>query len=237
MSHSTSDALSSLQHSINGKSIADAVETLIAAYPGAVTFSTSFSNEDQVITDHIAKNHLPVSFFTLDTGRLFPETYSTWSRTLEHYSISIKAYYPNAGELETFIESNGPNAFYDSVELRSRCCFIRKVAPLKRALQGNAVWITGLRAEHSPNRQDLQSLEWDEGNGIIKFHPLLHWSTEEVSNYVQQAAIPYNPLHDKGFVSIGCAPCTRAIRPGEDFRAGRWWWEDSSKKECGLHTH
>ena len=140
MSHSTSDALASLQHSINGKSIAEAVETLIAAYPGAVTFSTSFSNEDQVITDHIAKNHLPVSFFTLDTGRLFPETYSTWSRTLEHYSISIKAYYPNAGELETFIESNGPNAFYDSVELRSRCCFIRKVT-----LYGSPVCVQNIR--------------------------------------------------------------------------------------------
>jgi phosphoadenosine phosphosulfate reductase len=237
MTHLTSDALASLQHSIDDKSIADAVKELTAVYPGAVTFSTSFSNEDQVITDQIAGHYLPVSFFTLDTGRLFPETYSTWSRTLEHYSITIKAYYPEAAELEAYIEKNGPNAFYESVELRSRCCFIRKVAPLRRALQGNAVWITGLRAEHSPNRQQLQSLEWDETNGIIKFHPLLHWSTEEVKDYIRQAAIPYNPLHDRGFVSIGCAPCTRAIKPGEDFRAGRWWWEDSSKKECGLHTH
>lgn len=233
----TGDTLVSLQHIINGKSIPDALRELVAAYPGTVVFSTSFSNEDQVITDLIQQNKIPVSFFTLDTGRLFPETYSTWSRTIEHYNISIKAYYPDAEQLGAFIETNGPNAFYESTDLRSRCCFIRKVGPLKRALNGKSIWITGLRAEHSPNRQQLQTLEWDEANQVIKFHPILHWTSEDVKQYIQKSAIPYNPLHDKGFVSIGCAPCTRAVRPGEDFRAGRWWWEDSSKKECGLHTH
>lgn len=237
MPHITGDALASLQHIINGKPIPEAIQELTTAYPGTVTFSTSFSNEDQVITDLIQKNNLPVSFFTLDTGRLFPETYSTWSRTIEFYNIAIKAYYPDAAQLEEFIETNGPNAFYNAVELRQGCCFIRKVVPLKRALTGQSVWITGLRAEHSPNRKNLQSLEWDEANQVFKFHPLLHWTTEEVTTYIQKAAVPYNPLHDRGFVSIGCAPCTRAVRPGEDFRAGRWWWEDSSKKECGLHTH
>ena len=180
---------------------------------------------------------MPIKIFTLDTGRLFAETYSVWSSTLDRYKISIKAYYPNATILESFVEKKGPNAFYESVENRKGCCFIRKVEPLKRALSGNAIWITGLRAEHSADRGDLQSIEWDESNQIIKYHPLLHWTTNQVTDFITTNNIPYNPLHDKGFVSIGCAPCTRAIKEGEDFRAGRWWWEDTNKKECGLHVH
>jgi phosphoadenosine phosphosulfate reductase len=168
---------------------------------------------------------------------MFAETYSVWSSTNEAYKTPIKAYYPNQDGLQKFVESNGPNSFYESVENRKACCFIRKVEPLKRALAGNAIWITGLRSEHSPDRQNLPMLEWDEANQLIKYHPILHWSTEEVKDYIQKHRIPYNPLHDKGFVSIGCAPCTRAIQPGEDFRAGRWWWEDADKKECGLHVH
>lgn len=236
MPHSSQDLLVSLQQNIQNKTIPDALQEMTALFPGAVSFSTSFSNEDQVITDLIQTNQFPVSLFTLDTGRLFPETYSTWSRTLEHYGATIHAYYPDAPALETFIATNGPNAFYESVALRTNCCFLRKVLPLKRALAGQAIWVTGLRAEHSPARQDLTPLEWDAANQIIKYHPLLHWTTEQVKQYIQERAIPYNPLHDKGFVSIGCAPCTRAIQPGEDFRAGRWWWEDQSKKECGLHS-
>lgn len=232
-----SSVAADIQQQIRDRSIEEAMAFIVAAYPSAVTFSTSFSYEDQVITDIIQTNGFPVSLFTLDTGRLFPETYSTWSRTLEFYKTSIKAYYPDASALSDYIETNGPNAFYDSPELRSACCTIRKVVPLKKALSGNAVWITGLRAEHSPARQDLTTIEWDASNQIIKYHPLLNWTTEEVKQYIHQKAIPYNPLHDKGFVSIGCAPCTRAIKPGEDFRAGRWWWEDNSKKECGLHSH
>ncbi len=217
--------------------IEDSLLELTQNFPGKVTFSTSFSYEDQVITHKILKNYLPVSIFTLDTGRLFPETYSVWNATNEKYNTYIKAYYPDHSLIEDFVEKKGPNAFYESVQNRKDCCYIRKVDPLKRALKNNAVWVTGLRAEHSIDRNDMPQVEWDEGNQIIKYHPLLHWTFEEVKKYISKNNIPYNPLHDKGFVSIGCAPCTRAIRPGEDFRAGRWWWEDSVKKECGLHVN
>ncbi len=210
---------------------------LIERFPEQFTFSTSFSYEDQIITHKILKNNFPVKIFTLDTGRLFPETYSVWSATNAKYDTHITPYYPNHLLIENFVAERGPNAFYESVQNRKDCCFIRKVEPLKRALKDNAVWITGLRAEHSIDRNDMPQLEWDEGNQIIKYHPLLHWTFDEVKAYINEHNIPYNPLHDKGFVSIGCAPCTRAIRPGEDFRAGRWWWEDSVKKECGLHVN
>ncbi len=139
--------------------------------------------------------------------------------------------------MENFVSEKGPNSFYESVENRKDCCFIRKVEPLKRALKDNSIWITGLRAEHSIDRSDMPQVEWDESNNIIKYHPILHWTTEEVKRYINENNIPYNILHDKGFVSIGCAPCTRAIKAGEDFRAGGWWWEVDSKKECGLHVH
>lgn len=206
-------------------------------FPGKVTFSTSFSEEDQIIAHIIFSEELPIKVFTLDTGRLFPETYSTWNQTLEKYQSKITAYFPQADPLETFIAENGPNAFYESVDLRKQCCSIRKVEPLQRAIANQQIWITGIRAEHSPNREDMPFIEWDEQNKINKVHPLLHWKQAEIHQYIQQHHIPVNPLHQKGFVSIGCAPCTRAIKPGEDFRAGRWWWEDASKKECGLHTH
>lgn len=237
MSISLKDVYPSLQNAFTRLPIGEALEKLEEAFPGRLVFSTSFSYEDQVVTHFIHEAGLPVNIFTLDTGRLFPETYSTWSRTLERYNLAIDAYYPNAEKLQEFVRHYGPNSFYQSVENRKQCCGIRKVEPLKRALAGKAVWITGLRAEHSPNRGDMQILEWDEANQIIKYNPLLHWTTEEVRRHIDRHNVPYNPLHDKGFVSIGCAPCTRAIRPGEDFRAGRWWWEDASKKECGLHVH
>lgn len=224
-----------LQAALDSLSTGEALELLYNAFPGKITFSSSFSFEDQVITHDIIQSELPISIFTLDTGRLFAETYSVWSSTNTRYNTHIKAYYPNLEELEFFVQSHGPNSFYESVENRKSCCHIRKVEPLKRALAGNAVWVTGLRAEHSAVRQGLQQLEWDSVNQIIKYHPLLYWTTDEVRAYIDQHNIPYNPLHDRGFVSIGCAPCTRAIRQGEDFRAGRWWWEDNSKKECGLH--
>ncbi len=232
----TQKSISSLLHLISGLSIGDALAALAGDFPGQVTFSTSFSIEDQVIAHHILDAGLPVSIFTLDTGRLFAETYSVWSATNEKYGARVQAYYPDRALLEAFLNEKGPNAFYASVANRKECCAIRKVEPLKRALQGQAVWVTGLRAEHSPERKDHQLLEWDEGNRIIKYNPLLHWDTGAVREYIDRFNIPYNPLHDKGFVSIGCAPCTRAIRAGEDFRAGRWWWEDNSKKECGLHA-
>ena len=213
------------------------LQKLSIDFANSVVFSSSFSFEDQVITHMIAHQQLPIQIFTLDTGRLFAETYSVWNSTLDRYKTSIKAYYPDHALLEPFVLEKGPNAFYKSVENRKDCCYIRKVEPLKRALAGNAIWVTGLRAAHSAARQDLQAIEWDESNQIIKYHPILHWSSEQVVAYIQENNIPYNPLHDKGFVSIGCAPCTRAIKEGEDFRAGRWWWEDANKKECGLHEH
>ncbi|MDO6437650.1 phosphoadenylyl-sulfate reductase [Cyclobacterium sp. 1_MG-2023] len=215
-------------------SIEETMGLLVDLFPNEVIFSTSFGQEDQVITQKIAKNKLPIEIFTLDTGRLFYETYDLWSKTIVKYGVSIKPYYPNTAAVEDLVSSNGINGFYQSVENRKSCCYVRKVEPLKRALQGNKVWITGLRAEQSPNRQNMQLLEWDEGNQILKYNPLLHWSMEEMLGYIKEEGIPYNTLHDKGFVSIGCAPCTRAITPGEDARAGRWWWE-ASQKECGLH--
>jgi phosphoadenosine phosphosulfate reductase len=229
--------VSKLVKEINGLSTTEILQNFVTLFPGQVTFSTSFSFEDQVIAHQILSNNLPISIFTLDTGRLFPETYSVWSRTNERYSTNVKAYYPKAELIEEFVTEKGPNSFYESVDNRKGCCFIRKVEPLRRALAGNKVWVTGLRTEHSPDRQDLQPIEWDETNQVIKYHPLLYWTTEEVKAYINQHNIPYNILHDRGFISIGCAPCTRAIQPGEDFRAGRWWWEDASKKECGLHVH
>jgi phosphoadenosine phosphosulfate reductase len=215
----------------------DGLQRLAELYPQGVVFSTSFSFEDQLIAHAILSNKLPFEIFTLDTGRLFAETYSVWSSTNEAYQTHTKAYYPDAAALQAFTAEKGPNSFYESVDNRKACCHIRKVEPLKRALAGQQVWITGLRAEHSAARESLEPLEWDETNHVLKYHPLLHWTTEEVREYIHQHKVPYNPLHDKGFVSIGCAPCTRAIKPGEDFRAGRWWWEDADKKECGLHEH
>ena len=218
-------------------SIEEVIKNLAEEFPGQVTFSTSFSFEDQLITDIILKNNFPVKIFTLDTGRLFEETYSVWSATNERYNTHIKAYYPDHKLLEPFVEKHGPNSFYESVDERKACCYVRKVEPLKRALKDNAIWVTGIRAEHSSNRHDMQQVEWDETNQIIKYHPLLQWTTLEVKDYINRYNVPYNILQDRGFVSIGCAPCTRAIKPGEDFRAGRWWWEDNAKKECGLHVH
>lgn len=237
MSETLKSYLAEITHQSDRLSIREFIELLTRTFPGKVTFSTSFSYEDQVVAHEILSNQLPVNIFTLDTGRLFAETYSVWNNTNEKYKTHINAYYPDYRQLEEFVTDKGPNAFYESVENRKQCCFIRKVEPLKRALAGNAVWITGLRAEHSPDRQNLNVVEWDESNQIIKYNPLLHWTTGQVKSYINDNNVPYNPLHDRGFVSIGCAPCTRAIRPGEDFRAGRWWWEDAAKKECGLHVH
>lgn len=234
--YSLKSSVSDLLKQLKKLSIDESFKLLVNTFPGTVTFSTSFSLEDQVITHAILSQNLPVSIFTLDTGRLFSETYSVWSRTNEKYKARIKAYYPDNSLIENYLNVKGPNAFYESVENRKECCHIRKVEPLKRALKGNSLWITGLRSEHSSSRNNLELLEWDEANNVLKYHPLLHWTTKEVSEYIFKFNIPYNSLHSQGFVSIGCAPCTRAVNSGEDFRAGRWWWEDSSKKECGLHT-
>ena len=221
---------------IEGKSAEEILSTIVALSSEKIVFSTSLSYEDQVITHIIFSKNLNIEVFTLDTGRLFPESYSVFNSTRERYKKEIKTFYPKTESVEKLVSSKGPNSFYESVENRKECCYIRKVEPLKRALSGKTIWITGIRAEHSPNRTDMKNVEWDEGNQIVKIHPLMNWTFEETKAYINKHNIPYNPLHDRGFVSIGCQPCTRAIKGGEDFRAGRWWWEDSSKKECGLHT-
>jgi phosphoadenosine phosphosulfate reductase len=214
-----------------------ALQFIAAEFGIDAVFSTSFGIEDQVVTDLIAMQKLNISFFTLDTGRLFKETYSTWEATLLKYNITIQTYYPDADALQKFVTTNGPNSFYDSIENRKQCCAIRKVAPLQKALQGKKIWITGIRAAQSPDRKMEQKLEWDATNNIIKYHPIIDWSYEQLQQYVKQNNVPTNILHQQGLVSIGCAPCTRAIKEGEDFRAGRWWWEDTTKKECGLHSN
>lgn len=215
-------------------SIEETLAFLAKEYPNQVVFSTSFGQEDQVITDFIGQNQLPITVFTLDTGRLFQETYDVFHKTLKKYKTEIKTFFPDTTAVEALLNQKGPNSFYDSVENRKECCFIRKVAPLTKALKGNAIWITGLRAEQSENRSDLNFFEYDAHFDIIKFNPLLKWTLQEVEAYLEKNNVPQNTLHKKGFVSIGCAPCTRAILPGEDIRAGRWSWE-SSHKECGLH--
>ncbi len=225
-----------LLQGIKGLGIVDSLKYIADLYPGKVVFSTSFGWEDQVISHIIFKNELPIKVFTLETGRLFPETYYVWNRTLEIYGKQIHAYYPNTQSVENMVSAKGPTSFYESVENRKECCGIRKVEPLKRALAGNSVWITGIRADQSMNREHMDNVEWDEGNQLLKYHPIFDWTLEQVKEFIRENNIPYNPLHDKGFPSIGCAPCTRAVKEGEDFRAGRWWWEDQSKKECGLHT-
>ncbi|HZY37514.1 MAG TPA: phosphoadenylyl-sulfate reductase [Mucilaginibacter sp.] len=232
------DISEELKQQTRGLSPVEALTFLADAFPGKVIFSTSFGWEDQVVTHMIFDNNLPIKVFTLETGRLFPETYYVWNRTMEIYGQPIHAYYPRQDLLEQMVTKKGPNSFYESVDNRKECCNIRKVEPLKRALAGNDIWITGIRAEQSPNRQHMDNIEWDEVNNLVKFHPIYHWHLDEVKEYIKLYNIPYNTLHDRGFPSIGCAPCTRAVQPGEDFRAGRWWWEDQSKKECGLHeTH
>lgn len=214
--------------------IEETLAFLANEYKDKVVFSTSFGQEDQVVTALIARNDLPITLFTLDTGRLFQETYDVFHKTLKKYKKEIKTYFPDASQVEELLNKKGPNSFYESVENRKECCFIRKVAPLTKALKGNTIWITGLRAEQSENRSDLAFFEYDAHFDIIKFNPLLKWTLEEVQKYIDENNVPQNTLHKQGFVSIGCAPCTRAIAPGEDIRAGRWSWE-SSHKECGLH--
>jgi phosphoadenosine phosphosulfate reductase len=226
---------SAVEKLVDAQRPAESLASLAQAFPELVTFSTSFGLEDQVISDLILGQALPIAVFTLDTGRMFAETYSTWSATVEKYSVPINAYYPQADTLQNFVTDFGPNGFYQSVELRKSCCHLRKVEPLQRALAGKKIWVTGIRAEQSPNRQNMPLVEYDATHDLVKYHPLLHWTNEQVQHYAAEHSLPLNALHQKGFVSIGCAPCTRAIKPGEDFRAGRWWWEDANKKECGLH--
>ena len=222
---------------IENKSIEESLSLLAQRFNEKIVFSSSLGIEDQAITHIIYSNNIPIRIFTIDTGRLFYETYSILNKTNEFYDKKIQIYFPNADNIETLVNEKGPFSFYESVENRKECCFLRKVEPLNRALEGMECWVTGIRAEQSSDRHDLDKLEWDEQHKIIKFHPLLDWTATDVKNFIKKHNVPYNILHDRGFVSIGCAPCTRAVKEGDDFRAGRWWWEDNTKKECGLHVH
>ena len=224
-----------LIHQIETAPLQQALKNVAGLFPGGVVFSSSLGQEDQVITDAIFKNEIPIRIFTLDTGRLFNETYELLDKISARYKKSIQVYFPEASDVETFVNTKGINSFYESVENRKECCYIRKVKPLNRALQGAKVWITGLRAEQSDNRKNMPMIEWSEEKQLYKFNPLINWTFDDVLEYLKEFNVPYNTLHDKGFISIGCAPCTRAIEPGEDLRAGRWWWE-TSQKECGLHS-
>lgn len=218
------------------QSLEELLRNIARVFGDRAAFSTSLSWEDQVITDAIFRLDLPIRVFTLDTGRLFSETYSVLNSTLERYKKRIEVYAPQAEAVQQLVTEKGPISFYESLENRKECCFIRKVEPLNRALRNVDCWITGLRAEHSENRQDLPVVGWDEQREITKVNPLASWTLDDVKTRININNIPYNALHDRGFVSIGCQPCTRAIREGDDFRAGRWWWEDNAKKECGLHA-
>lgn len=199
-------------------------------------FANSFGAEDMVLTDIIARYYPEIGIFTLDTGRLPQETYDLMQKVKERYSVPIHTYFPDFSSVENYVTQYGPNGFYESVDLRKRCCYIRKVEPLKRALAGKRAWITGMRREQSTTREELKLSVFDDVHGIHKFNPLCDWSEKDVWNYIKQHNVPYNVLHDRFYPSIGCAPCTRAITPGEDVRSGRWWWENPDSKECGLHT-
>jgi phosphoadenosine phosphosulfate reductase len=199
-------------------------------------YACSLGAEDMVLLDAIALHARTIEVFTLDTGRLPEETQALLEAVRDKYPIAIRTYFPDAEAVQAWVEQNGPNAFYKSVAQRQQCCNIRKVEPLRRAIAGKKSWITGLRREQSAARRTLEREAWDDANGLVKINPLLDWTYDEVWNYIREHDVPYNALHDRGYPSIGCAPCTRAVEPGEDIRAGRWWWETTSK-ECGLHKH
>ena len=203
---------------------------------GGVVLASSMGVEDQILTAMIARAGLDIGIFTLDTGRLFGETYQLIDRTRERYNVDLQIMFPEASAVENMLREHGVNLFYKSVENRKLCCGIRKVEPLKRALRGKKAWLTGLRSQQSVARDGIDVLEWDEGNSLVKINPLASWGTEQVWAYVKENNVPVNSLHKEGYPSIGCAPCTRAIERGEDIRAGRWWWEQAGKKECGLHV-
>lgn len=211
------------------------LEWFLEQYGDRIALSSSLGLEDQVLTDMVCRIAGKPKIFTLDTGRLFPETYSLIDRTNMRYGIKIAVYFPKHEAVEELVSECGMNCFYESIELRKRCCRVRKLEPLARAFEGLDVWICGLRREQSVTREGMQLVEWDAAHGLVKLNPLIGWHESDVWNYIRKNNVPYNKLHDKGFPSIGCQPCTRAVEDGEDIRAGRWWWESPDHRECGLH--
>ena len=214
----------------------EAIKYFVDQFPGEIALASSLGAEDQVLTHMIAGIDKSIKIFTLDTGRLFPETYDLIEKTNSRYKINIEVFFPNADKVQQMVNSHGINLFYYSIENRKMCCHVRKIEPLKRAFSGLKVWICGLRKYQSVTRTNNQLVEYDEQNNLLKINPLINWTEEQVWNFIKSNRIPYNALHDQGFPSIGCQPCTRAIMPGEDVRSGRWWWERPEEKECGLHV-
>ncbi len=224
-----------LNEKLKNSSTQEIIEFFINEYKEKIALASSLGAEDQVLTDMIFKTDNTARVFTLDTGRLNPETYDVMDATNLKYSVKLEVYFPKSQEVQNLYATQGVNGHYESIENRKRCCNIRKIEPLKRALEGLEVWITGLRSAQSITREEMKLVEWDEGFNLIKVNPLINWCEKEVWDYIKTNHVPYNKLHDQGFPSIGCSPCTRAIKDGEDVRAGRWWWENPEHKECGLH--
>ena len=220
---------------LKGREAVGVIRFFTERFGERICLSTSLGLEDQVLTEMVLSVKRDIRIFTLDTGRLFPETYDLIARTNKHFGIRMETYFPDAAKVEKMVAGNGINLFYDSVEKRKLCCGIRKVAQLPRAFEGMDAWISGLRKDQSVSRFFNRLVEWDANNKLVKINQLINWSEKQVRAYIHEHDIPYNLLHDRGFPSIGCEPCTRAIEAGEDVRAGRWWWENELHKECGLH--
>lgn len=231
---SKKEDLKNINKELENKTTIDVIAYFLDNFKN-VALSSSLAAEDQVLTDILLKTNKNASIFTLDTGRLHPETYDVMDATNLKYGIKIDVFFPDNENIQKLYKTQGVNGHYESIENRKNCCNIRKIEPLKRALKDVEVWVTGLRASQSVTRTDMPLVEWDENFNVIKVNPLINWSQEDVWDYIKTNKVPYNKLHDQGFPSIGCAPCTRAIKDGEDIRAGRWWWENPEHKECGLH--
>jgi len=231
--------MNSIVNELNQKFSAETPEVLLHylmnEYGNKIALSSSLGPEDQVLTDMMLKINKNARIFTLDTGRLFPETYSLLDKTNIHYGIKIRVYFPDFRRVEEMVSADGINLFYESIEKRKLCCRLRKLEPLSRAFTGLDAWICGLRREQSVTRHDMQLVEWDETNHLIKINPLIDWTEKQVWDYIHEHHVPYNSLHNDGFPSIGCQPCTRAVNVGDDARSGRWWWEAPEHRECGLH--
>ena len=231
---SKEELIKNLNRDLENKSTQEVIAFFLKNFK-SVALSSSLAAEDQVLTDVILKQDKNANIFTLDTGRLHPETYDVMDATNLKYGVKINVFFPDSQKVQELYQTQGVNGHYESIDKRKNCCGIRKIEPLKRALNGLDVWITGLRAAQSVTRVDMPLVEWDESFGVIKVNPLINYSEDDVWNYIKENKVPYNKLHDQGFPSIGCAPCTRAVKEGEDIRAGRWWWENPEHKECGLH--
>jgi len=229
------EQIAELNDHFSGETPDRVIAWFVSEYTNAVAFSSSLGAEDQVITSMLSVITPPVRMFTLDTGRMFQESYDLMHITEQKYGLRFELFFPAAARVEEMVRAKGINLFYDSIENRRLCCSIRKIEPLERALKGVKVWITGLRKAQSVTRNGLDLITWDQEHGLIKLNPLINWSDDVLWNHIKQYRIPYNELHDKGYPSIGCLPCTRAVQPGENARAGRWWWELPEFKECGLH--